>query len=229
MLGGPGKWFHEEDPFYLRELFGQCKSYAKLSSIAQASKIRVLYNHQNSCRGGETVTGLSCKDMHDRLTRLCELDFECPLARPHNWSAWYDNCHASILCQTQQDLSQIGISLDKALRDLSDNEMPPWGRETKAKVKNSLQSYITKSINAYSPPDGEERIRENLYRCMDWGKGKPSDIISNTYKIPGPIAHVAARVFYNLQRMRELVPPKVGSAVSIAFSTAGLLPAAVSK
>ena len=45
MLPGPGNWLSHSDPFHLKGSFGQVASFRNLTMVAEASMLRVKFNH----------------------------------------------------------------------------------------------------------------------------------------------------------------------------------------
>ena len=82
------------------------------------------------------------------------------------------------------------------------------------KQERDFQKTVMARILLSEKPDGPARIREILQhrQLIDKHRPLPRDI-SDNYKLAGPAAHIARRVYKHLLHLKNLVPPRVCAAV----------------
>jgi hypothetical protein len=212
-LGAPGNWYIPQDAFFLKECYGQSKSFGSLAFISQAAQLRTLHSHNLVRRKERIMNCASIEDMHFRL-QSC-IKYPVCLQRIIKWRDWYARAHVSVLYHNEQNLRQQGLSLGECLSELAGGEAPPWGDKIRAKQKRELQKFATTQIKNRLCPDPVARIRYKLdiREWMDPGAARPSDIYSARKLIPGPPNWIAHRVSRNLLKLPKLVPPRVCAAV----------------
>ena len=218
-LGGPGNWYDPKcDPYFLKEWYGQNKSFGSLSIISQAAQLRTLHSHNITRQSGRTFNRTSVADMHSALQNDLANPDHCFQAG--RWRQWYAGSHASVLYRNSRSLAASGLSLQQCLVAIAGEDPVPWSDKVKSKQKRSLQKFVTTAIKNKLPQQGLNNIRKHLHRFMDSDAGRPSDKISQVMKIPGPPAWVASKVYKNLQRLHSLAPPRVCAAAWRVISNA---------
>jgi hypothetical protein len=212
-LGGPGKWYIPQDAFFLKERYGQSKSFGSIEIITQAAQLRTLHSLNTGRRNRSILSDTSIVAMHRRLQSLIN-DPIC-LQRVVRWGSWYAGAHVTTLFHNEQRLGRQGLSLGECLSALAGGLPQPWPEEVKAKQKRELQKFVTTAIKNRTRPDPVARIRYklNLREWLDPKATRPSDIYSAAGLIPGPHEWITRRVSNNLQKLSKLVPPRVCAAV----------------
>jgi len=210
-MSGPGQCYEANDAFFLKENYGQARSYTSLCVVAQAAKLRVLHTHNMSVQESSRTTQPSIARMYRHLQNC--LSNPVDLDRVRCWGQWYEGAHVSCLCRNEANLRTKNITIDACLAISAGANVPPWSDEMRRKQKRELQKNVTILIKANIRPDPIARIRKKLHRCMDRTAAKPSDIRSARMLIPGPPAWVAARAHKRLMKLLTLVPPRICSAV----------------
>jgi hypothetical protein len=214
MLPGPGNWFVPEDAFFLKEAYGQAKSFHSINVVAQAAKIRVFHNHgchrewENEHHHNNRI--LSLRAMSLKLSNMIKAPIEQPW-RQWRWKQWYDSSFPIALVRNVEHLRTLNIRLEDVLSDIA-NAPRPWDYKIKAKQKQLLQKTVAARIKRSIAPDAVQRIRHKIDRSVDPENNKPR-AVSDTYKLGGPKQWIAARVTRNLQRLPDLVAPRVCGAV----------------
>jgi hypothetical protein len=212
-LGGPGKWYIPQDAFFLKECYGQNKSFGSVEIITQAAQLRTLHSLNIGLRNRSILSDVPIETMHFRLQSCIRDPIE--LQRITEWGGWYAQAHVSVLYHNEQHLRRQGLSLSECLSALAGGVPRPWAEEVKAKQKKELQKFVTAAIKNKIRPDPVARIRYklNLRKWLDPKATRPSDIYSARKLIPGPHAWITNRVSNNLQKLHKLVPPRVCAAV----------------
>jgi hypothetical protein len=189
---GPYNWAMPDDLWHLHDLYGQARAFHSLRVLSWASKVRVATWEPLTFRG---------KSLKQRA-----LDLEAELSstdfayRKSKWSKWYAAAHANTLVQALRDLENKGIRVTDLTNKLSRGTARPWSERVQLQVKGGYQKLVSQRLLWQTRPDAENRVRAKLER----------------WRLPDPPAHVAQRILRRLQRVRELVPPRVGAAY---FST----------
>ena len=209
-MGGPGNCFEPNDVYFLKELYGQCKSYNSLSVTAQAAKLRVLHMHNSSCQGTSFAGVANICSMHRRLQDCLERPIETDRLQ---WAPWYKGAHVSCLHNNEQRLRALGITLEGCLTSIAGSEPSPWSDEVKRKQKRELQKTVSIAVKNINRPDPVSRVRHKLHRWMDRTAARPSDIRSARMLVPGPPARIANKTHRRLMKLPSLTPPRVCSAV----------------
>jgi hypothetical protein len=209
MLGGPGNWYQRRDAFYLKEYFGQSKSYGSVELISQAAKLRVMHSHNCTRLRGRVLNAASISDMHTEL-QYALLD-PIDSRRIHLWRKWYDQSHVTIIHRNETNIRRLGLSINMCLDTLARGEPRPWTDKVRAKQKRGIQKFVTDFLKESEKVNAEERIRDRVQRWMDVHAAGPS-ARSVRMLIAGPPRWVAARITRRLQRLPKLVPPRVCSA-----------------
>jgi len=213
MLPGPNAgpnehWCTGRDATYLKELYGQAKSFHSLSVVSRASMLRVLHT-LNSTRKASRSRTASIHDMHNVLSRLrAQTDY---IHRGHNWRGWYDKAYVSTLVQNERQLAEAGISTETVLADIAGTPRP-WDEKTRARQKAVFQKQVSRAIKLAEQPNGIYRIRHKLSRWFDKDRNR-RDSTSIGFKLAGTPQHIATRCFRNLQMLPSLVPPRICAAV----------------
>ena len=96
MMPGPGNWIDCSDPFHLKSSFGQKASFRNISAVAEASMLRVKFNHdyQRSHEGAHT----SVRDISALANNIKH--WSQGSIYPHRavlWQNWYAHSFAVIL------------------------------------------------------------------------------------------------------------------------------------
>ena len=211
-VGGPGGFgFNPLDYYYLKELYGQSRSFASIEVIALASKLRVMHMHNTFRRGSSAPNRASISEMNRRLRELLRNPID--LDRVTHWGGWYERSHVSCLFKAKQDLHGVGITIERCLEEIAGWQPPPWSDAVCRKQKREFQKTVVLAIKGLGRPDPVARVRAKLNRWMDWSAARPSDTVSLNWKIPGPPAWIARRSHGHLDKLSNLVPPRVASAV----------------
>ena len=213
MLGGPGNWYQPRDAFFLKEAFGQNKSYGSVELISQAAKLRVRHSHRCIGQGGRVMNTSSISRMHTTLHQA--LSNPVVPWRVSAWQNWYDRSHVTILYDNEVNIDRLGLSMDMCLVRIAGGEQRPWNDKTRAKQKREFQKTVTAFLKESCKFNAVERVRDKLHRWMDEDAASPT-ARSVRMLITGLPRQVAERVTKRLQRLPKLVPPRVGSA---AFRT----------
>ena len=211
ILNVPGGTFEATDAFFLKELYGQSKSFCSVEMASQAAKLRTLYTLDKMRAHHPDLQIRRIGDMFTRL-KTC-LEKTAYLDRIVIWHEWYNNSFAGTLIKNELDLSVQGIRVETILAKIAGQVPPPWDEGMKRRQKIFFQKTATQEIKKFVQPDPVNRIRGKLTRWFDPDAGRPSDIISHRMLIPGPPAWMARRAHHNLLRLQPLVPPRVGAAV----------------
>ena len=143
-LGGPGGWYIPQDAFYLKECYGQSKSFGSIDAISKAAQLRTLHTHDCTRKAKRILSSTSVADMHFRLQACIRDPIEAD--RIVEWGEWYQQAHVSVLYRNEHNLREQGLSLRECLRALAGGEPQPWGEEVRAKQKRELQKFITAEL-----------------------------------------------------------------------------------
>ena len=117
MLPGPGNWCTSQDTFFLREFYGQHKSFQSLEVLAQAAKLRILHAHDSYRRTHVNNDIRSVEYMRTQLEHL--RDNTAQAARADAWKGWYDKSHVAVLVSNRRKLEAEGIQLKHVLNDIA--------------------------------------------------------------------------------------------------------------
>jgi len=208
MVPGPGNWCNATDLHFLKECYGQCKSFQLLSTTSAAAKLRVLHAHDSDIRGVGNGHRITIAQYHHKLSRLRMNTVY--IHRADEWSDWYDRSHVATLMQNKYCLQSEGVVLEELLTSIAGGPRP-WSRETRTKQRKQLQKVAVTAIKQVRAPRGVDRIRHKLARWFDPDAKGPRDI-SLVGKLAGPPAHISNRVYNRLQILPSLVPPRVCAA-----------------
>jgi hypothetical protein len=112
-------------------------------------------------------------------------------------------------------MGSLGLSISSCLSAIAGGEPQPWTEEVQNKQKRELQKFLTRALKNMLKPDAVYRVRYKLDKrnWMDPKSPRPSDTVSLTRVIPGPHAQSSRRVHRNLQKLSNLVPPRICAAV----------------
>ena len=137
--------------------------------------------------------------------------------RTFRWANWYASSHAKQLHNNRLELERKGISIESVLVEIAGHTSTrehPWTLKIRMKQERDFQKTVMARILLSEQPDGPARIREILThrQLIDKHRPLPRDI-SNRYKLAGPPAQIARRVYKNLLHLKNLVPPRVCAAV----------------
>jgi len=208
MVPGPGGWCNATDMHFLRECYGQSKSFQLTSTTAAAAKLRVLFSHDMDVRHTGNNHRLTIAQYHYRLTT--SINNTPYLSRYFQWRAWYDHSHVAVLMRNKRSLEAEGVVLEQLLAQIAGGPRP-WPHKVRMKQLNQLQKAASLAIKKHRVPNGAARIREKIDRWLDPDAPGPRDI-SLIYKLAGPPAHIANRIHSRLQLLPSLVPPRVCAA-----------------
>jgi hypothetical protein len=112
------------------------------------------------------------------------------------WRDWYARSHVMVLAQSVQRLGQIGVTIQQITSDITGSSRLPSSPPAIEAFRASLQMHVARRIADHRRPDGEERIRAKLGR----------------WRLHGPAAHTARRVYARLRSLGGLVTPRVAAA-----------------
>jgi len=209
IVPGPGEWWcTPSDLHYLKECFGQAKSFHRLGTSSAAAKLRTLHAHDSDIRGTGDGHRLTIAQYHYKLNSLRTSTRY--IDRALCWSEWYDRSHMTTLIMNKWSLEGEGVALNQLLTDIAGSPRP-WSREVRDKQKKQLQKATMIAIKRARAPDAAARIRHKLSRWFDPDAKGPRDV-SATGKLAGPPAHLARRASRRLQLLQQLVPPRVCAA-----------------
>jgi len=204
MLPGPGNWCQEYDAFFLKESWGQQHSFKSVGVISAAAKLRVKYIHDCVVSKGESCSATSIRDMAINITYFRDCEYPC---RTVAWSRWYNSSYPVTLHSNESMLAERhGIRVGDILQKLA-GCAPPWSPDVKLRQRRLLQSSVSKHFQNCIKPDPCNRLREKLDR---WFECRGNQV---GWGLQGPPAHIATRILRNLQRLHQLVAPKVCAAV----------------
>ena len=112
MLPGPGNWCEtrsDTDAFFLKECYGQVKSYGSLDIISKACKLRVTHMHNTTRRKRASASRASITKMFytlDRDMRNCD-----SIAKQIWYQGWFHRSFVRTLYHNAEDLrSQNGVT-----------------------------------------------------------------------------------------------------------------------
>ena len=173
MLPGPGAWCSNQDAFFLKELYGQQKSFQSLEIMSQAAQLRVLHAHDSYRREHRNLGIPSVLDMFNELTHL--LHRPSQPVRAARWKDWYESSHVFCLIRNKQTLETEGIHMKRVLQDIAGTP-PPWDVQTKLKQKAQMQKEVT------------IRIKQNRNPTHITGSGKTLQVVrSGPYRAKSPV------------------------------------------
>ena len=203
-LPGPHQWCVVEDVFYLKESWGQSLSFKCMDHTAAAAKTRVKHLHDKGHRSGNNLNPSSIQQMADFIRN--PRSYERCVERLVVWKEWYESCFAKTLQENEEYLRSQGFRVEVALTELSGGDAP-WNQKQELRQKKFLQKHTTDWIKKSMLPNAQYRLREKIHRwCECFGNHRG-------WGLPGPPAHMAARMIRHLQELSSLVGPKVRAAM----------------
>jgi hypothetical protein len=185
---GPFKWASKDDLWYLKECYGQARSFHSVRVMAWASKVRVA-TLENMRRRGATIEARA-KELDDFL-HTSEY-----LGRRTVWRDWYAKSHILILAKAVNELAGIGLQISEITKGITGETRLPSEPDAVKVFKARFQKSVAKRISDFRRPDGEDRVRTKLVR----------------WHLQGPAAHVARKVYGRLSGLSGLVAPRVAAA-----------------
>jgi len=209
MVPGPHEWRNDNDLFFLKEQFGQQKSFQSLTFCSQAAQLRVLFTHDSYRRRNQTLNITSIKNMHTDLQY--NISYPEHPVRAYRWKNWYEKSHVSTLMQNHKALEREGIIIDNICTRIAGSP-PPWDHQARLQQKAKFQKETTICIKQSRKSNPYYRIRHKLFRWFDKDRNGPRSR-SIGFKLAGTPAQISNRVLNNLQRLPQLVPPRVCAAM----------------
>ena len=190
LASGPGNWVQPRDLYYLKDCFGQVRSFVDPLAVSVAARLRVAA-YENVASGGLKI--------RKRASQLRRYLAENP---PLHWHGWYADAAVFVVedafCEFESSCRISVSNFISGLRALR-------GRETveqaELRVRRTIQKELTARLLRARRPLAEDRMRERLER----------------WRLPGLPLRVARRVLRRLEVLRRIAPPRLGAAV---FSTA---------
>jgi hypothetical protein len=189
---GPGNWCVPADLWYLRELYGQTRSFGSVAQMAKAAQVRVAT--WEAYRTG----GLRINARAAALRR--EINSTEYLDRLWEWGSWYKRSHLLILQAAVTNLERHGHTATSIIDDIAGDAEIPWSREVRRKTRTHFQRAVLRHIKHAEAPLAEHRLRGKLER----------------WKLDGPPGTVSRQVLRRLQQLQGLVAPRVSAC---CFST----------
>jgi len=207
MLPGPGNWCQEQDAFYLKELYGQKYSFRSMHVVARAAKVRVKYMHDCYRRRESNLSTISIHSMAQNIRRYAEGRCSYP-DRVFMWKQWYESSFPIVLDSNEELLrKQHDIKVEAVLLEIAARP-PPWEAQVRLKQKKLLQKSVSSLLHSALRPDPKHRLRTKLGRWFEI-----TGAVAAGWGLAGPPAHIASRVLRHLQRLPDLVAPRVCAAV----------------
>ncbi len=190
MVPGPFLWCTPEDLFYFAELYGQKRSFPSLQFMCLAAQRRV-HKYENKQNGG-----LRVQQRFNELQRWKTESNHCD--RIALWHSWFEWGPIATLHHTKQRLDEYGLQektlIEKAVsKESTDSEDP----EREIAIRRNFQKVTRASLTELHKPNHVERMRHKI----------------NRWSLPGNIGHTCPRIMRALQRIKELVTPRVAAAV----------------
>ena len=202
MLPGPGQWITPSDACYLKEEFGQNRSFAPMADSMYSAQLRVA---EYGCRPGseskEAGRGSNKVATMAGKLRACMADSEF-LNRRLIWKEWYSSSHYLVLEDNLKRFRSLGITPQGLNRQLAGDQEPPWDSDTTKKQKRLFQKTALANIKRAHTPNAVERIRRKVER---W-RGKP-------YALYGQPGRYSVVIHKRLQMLSTLLTPRVNAAV----------------
>ena len=166
LVPGPGNWCSTQDCFFLKEAFGQTKSFRSIEFVGQGAKLRVFRNHSmftksiyRARRGASEYMGdphrklsgpnLSIPQMHHQLQYAIDSsahgDTQLYYDRWKEWKSWYDSSHVKTLYKNMETLKSHGVLLDDIVMEAAGTPPPMTerpSRRSRDRFKGSLYKKI---------------------------------------------------------------------------------------
>ena len=210
LLSGPGNWIDRQDPFHLKSSFGQKASFRNITSVAEASMLRVKFNHDCQ-RRSEGTHRTRLKDIAAMANNIrCWSQASIYPHRAIGWKNWYAHSFALVLHDNEVSFCAKCRSSPEDIRTSIAGGPQPWSCEVREKQKRNFQTTAHALILEHIRPEPINRIRhkitrwsENVNNCVGWGLPDNINVTSN-------------RIHFNLSRLHTLVAPRVCAA---AFRT----------
>ena len=172
---GPGKWVSAQDLWFLRESYGQARSFTHIAATSWASQVRV-------SEWEARATG--CLKINSRARRLGHVfGLVEYLGRRACWKDWYSRSHILVLEAAMLNFEGLGSNTER-IEDHIAGTPRTWTLAVMKRVKQNFQRQVKTVILNSMRPDPEFRTRDKLKR----------------WHIAGPEAHVAQRVLRRQQR-----------------------------
>ena len=180
---GPAWWAKPEDLFYLKELYGQTRSFKSIEAVALAAQVRVA-TWEATNAGGLRVMERACllRDLFGTAEYM---------GRRNIWSSWYANSHILILERALSQFEALGTSVKALVKELSGDARQPWNEKFTNSVKKRFQQAALGVILKARQSHAEERIRHKVERWRLQG-------------LPGANAR---RILKRLALLKTLVTP----------------------
>jgi hypothetical protein len=186
---GPAWWAKPEDLWYLKELYGQQRSFKSIGAMAFAAQVRV------ATWEAATAGGLRVKERARTLRELFNnADY---IGRRRAWPNWYANSHILTLENAVSKFEALGTPVNALINDLAGGERQPWSENRTNSIKRHFQQAALRVILMARQPHAEDRIRHKQSR----------------WKLQGLPGANARRVLRRLDLLKSLVTPRVSAAV----------------
>ncbi len=155
LLPGPNLWIEKEDAFYLKENFGQHRSFPSIRHTAMAAQRRVL-QYENRENGGLQILS-KARELRQTIGSSEHQE------RHALWHHWFNTSPVITLERNKLALDHKGLSTDVLLtqagRPVDIEERTP---EKMRSVRKKFQCSTRSMISAQFQPDPEARLRHKL-------------------------------------------------------------------
>ena len=189
LASGPGNWILPNDLHFVKELYGQARSFVDATAASLAARIRV-YTWEASADGG-------LRAKHRAAHLLTTLRNSDLFERKARWRRWYEQSAVVNLSESINDFATAtGTTVRRVLQELRTRHTTGGTTHLKA-VKKEFQKAIYSRLMMARQPIGEDRYRQRLAR----------------WQLPGVPLRVARRALRQLKDLNRFVPPRISAAV----------------
>ena len=199
---GPKDWCSSHDLWHLAEGFNMSCSFKKIDTLAIAAKSRV-WNWDRACQDRK-----GCVKDHDLIIQTYRrTDHLCNIIK---WRGWYDSFFLHNLIENEKNIKEeLGsrIEIITAYRPgINKQDDKREERQKKAHQSAVYQALLSRTLG-----NPVERFREKLGRWLLGDRSRHHSVPDNT--IHATPRWQAERACWIFSRLKNLVPPRVHSAV----------------
>ena len=191
IVPGPYRWILPKDLYYLSDLYGQGKSFPSLSQACSAAQRRV-WQFEDKQQGGLRIV----ERYREQQDWIWQGEY---FPRYQAWQQWFDESPVATLHKNANKLREENNLGERTLLALAGKPTDPaeYDHKKRIQVKKCFQKVTRQALRKQETPNPVARMRHKLER----------------WHLPGAAGITDGRVFRELNRLHEFVPPKVCAAV----------------